>query len=171
MRQSLADATGLSERREAIVRVSFAASFPRASSCRIHAQSCSELVCLPGCFRDGIAWGKGKAFAAGISSRQSPGFEVESQGYVTGMGCDGSLLQFRNPGKAEDPFAVPGGGISAKGNRKQFEGAFLPPESETVNAAEDLIFAERCREDCGRRGNYIGSPERSEAGLSVDIEI
>src|ERR1700687_2044489 len=58
-------------------------SFPRARSCRIHAQSCSELVCLPRCFRDGIAWGKSIAFAAGISSRKSPGFEVESQGYVT----------------------------------------------------------------------------------------
>jgi hypothetical protein len=33
------------------------------------------------------------------------------------------------------------------------------------------IFAERCREDCGRRGNYIGRPEQSKAGLSVDIEI
>src|SRR5713101_8168652 len=63
------------------------------------------------------------------------------------------------------------GAISAKGNRKQFEGVFLQLESETVNTAEDLIFAERCREDCGRRGNCSGSPERSEAGLSVDIEI
>jgi len=72
---------------------------------------------------------------------------------------------------AEDPFAVHAGGLSAKGNRKQFEGAFLLLESETVNAAEDLIFAERCREDSGRRGNCIGGPERSEAGLSVDIEI
>jgi hypothetical protein len=83
----------------------------------------------------------------------------------------GIALAIPESRQAEDPFAVPGGGISAKGNRKQFEGAFLPPESEPVNAAEDLIFAERCREDCGRRGNYIGSPERSEAGLSVDIEI
>src|ERR1700730_18403211 len=101
--QSLADATELSERQEAIVRVRFAASFPWASSCRIHAQSCSELVCLLGCFRDGIAWGKANAFAAGISSRKSPGFEagfeVESQGYLTVMGFDGSCLQFRNPGQ------------------------------------------------------------------------
>ena len=44
-------------------------------------------------------------------------------------------------------------------------------ESETVNAEEDLIFAERCREDSRRRGNCIGVPERSEAGLAVDIEI
>src|ERR1700682_3189978 len=56
----------------------------------------------------------------------------------------------------------PAGGISAKGNRKQFEGAFLLLESETVNAAEDLILAERCREDCSRRGNCVGSPERNE---------
>src|SRR5713101_1147661 len=99
MRQSLADATGLSERREAIVRVSFAVSFPWASWCRIHAQSCSELVCLPECFRDEIAGGKGKAIAAAISSRKSPGFEVESQAYLTMMGYDGSFLQFRNPGQ------------------------------------------------------------------------
>src|SRR6266852_512602 len=72
---------------------------------------------------------------------------------------------------AEDPVAVHAVGLSAKGNRKPFEGAFLPLEGETVNAAEDLIFAERCREGCGRRGNCIGGPERSEAGLSVDIEI
>ena len=69
------------------------------------------------------------------------------------------------------PVAVHGGGISAKGNREQFEGAFLLLESGIANAAEDLIFAERCREDCGRHGNCIGSPERSEAGLSVDIEV
>jgi hypothetical protein len=73
--------------------------------------------------------------------------------------------------QAEDPVAVQAGPISAKGNRKQFEGAFLLLERETVDTAEDLTFAERCREDCGRRGNCIGGPERSEAGLSVDIEI
>ena len=73
--------------------------------------------------------------------------------------------------QAEDPFAVRAGGISTKGNRKQFEGAFLLLESETVNAPEDLISAERCREDRGRRGNCIGGRERIEAGLSVDIEI
>jgi hypothetical protein len=62
--------------------------------------------------------------------------------------------------------------MSAKGNRQQFEGAFLLLESETVDTAEDLTFAEQCREDCGRRGNCIGGPKRSEAGgLSVDIEI
>ena len=73
--------------------------------------------------------------------------------------------------QAEDPVAVHASGISAKGNRKQFEGAFLSLESETVNVAEELIFAERCGEDCGRRRNCIGGPERSEAGLSVDVEI
>ena len=39
---------------------------------------------------------------------------------------------------AEDPVAVHAGAISAKGNRKQFEGAFLLLESETVDTAEDL---------------------------------
>ena len=68
--------------------------FSVANSWRIHAQSCSELVCLPGCSRDAIGWGKGNAFAAGISSRDSPGFEVESQGYLTGMGYDGSSCNF-----------------------------------------------------------------------------
>src|SRR5713101_8168651 len=48
-----------------------------------------------------IAWGKGKAIAAGISSRKSPGFEVESQGYLTVIGYDGSFLQFRNPGSMQ----------------------------------------------------------------------
>src|SRR6266851_5222696 len=62
--------------------------------------------------------------------------------------------------QAEDLVAVRAGGISAKGNRKQFEGAFLLLESETVNAAENLIFAERCREDSGRRGNRTGGRER-----------
>src|SRR5467141_2853905 len=106
MRQSLADATGRFERREAIVRVSFAASFPRASSCRIQAQSCAKLVCLPGCFRDGIAWGKGKAFAAGISSRKSPGFEVESQGVFDGDGIRRIVLAIPESRQAEDLGAV-----------------------------------------------------------------
>jgi hypothetical protein len=87
-----------------------------------------------------------------------------------GDGMRRIVLAIPESRQAEDRVTVRAGGISAKGNRKQFEGAFLLLESETVNAAEDLIFAERCREDCGRRGNCIGGPERSEAGLSVDIE-
>ena len=81
------------------------------------------------------------------------------------------VLGTPEPQQGEEPVAGHAAGISAKGNRRQFEGAFLLLESETVNTAEDLIFDERCREDCGRRGNCIGAPERSEAGLSVDIEI
>jgi hypothetical protein len=56
-------------------------------------------MCSAGCFRDGIAWGQDKLIAVGRSSRKSPGFEVESQGYLTVMGYDGSFLPFRNPGK------------------------------------------------------------------------
>jgi hypothetical protein len=88
-----------------------------------------------------------------------------------GDGIRRIVLAIPESRQAEDPVAVHAGGISAKGNRKQFEGAFLLLEGETVNTAEDLIFVERSREDCGRRGNYIGGPERSEAGLTVDIEI
>jgi len=88
-----------------------------------------------------------------------------------GDGIRRIVLAIPESRQAEDRVTVRAGGISAKANRKRFEGACLLLESETVNAAEDLIFAERCREDCGRRGNCIGGPERSEAGLSVDIEI
>jgi hypothetical protein len=51
-----------------------------------------------------------------------------------------AISEFRH---AEDPVAVGAGKISAKGNGKQFQGAFLL-EGETVILAEHLIFAERC---------------------------
>jgi hypothetical protein len=171
MRQSLADATGLSERRDGIVRVSVAASFPWASWCRIHAQSCSELVCLPGCFRDRIAWGKGKAFAAGIFSRKSPGFEVESQAYLTAMGYDGSFLQFRNPGKRRTRLQSMLAGSPPKGIASSLRVLSCCSKVKLSMRQKIWIFAERCREDGGRRGNCIGGPERSEGDLSVDIEI
>jgi hypothetical protein len=53
-----------------------------------------------------------------------------------GDGIRRIVLAFPESRQAEDPVAVHAGGISAKGNRKQFEGAFLLLESETVNAAE-----------------------------------
>jgi len=88
-----------------------------------------------------------------------------------GDGIRRIVLAIPESRQAEDPVAVRAIGSAYDGDGEQFEGAFLPPESETVNAAEDLIFTEQCREDCGRRGNCIGGPERSEAGLSVDIEV
>jgi hypothetical protein len=88
-----------------------------------------------------------------------------------GDGIRRIVLAIPQSRQAEDPVAVHAAGISAKGNRKQFEDAFLLLESEAVNAAEDLIFAERSREDCGRRGNCMEGQERREAGLSVVIEI
>jgi hypothetical protein len=44
------------------------------------------------------------------------------------------VLAIPEPGHAKDPVAVGAGEISAKGNGKQFQGAFLL-ESETVNPA------------------------------------
>src|SRR6266851_8157616 len=79
---------------------------------------------------------------------------------LDGDGIRRIVLAIPESRQAEDLVAVRAGGISAKGNRKQFEGAFLLLESETVNAAENLIFAERCREDSGRRGNRTGGRER-----------
>lgn len=43
-------------------------------------------------------------------------------------------------------------------------------EGKADNAPEELICAERCREDRGWRGTCIGGRERSELGLP-DIEI
>jgi len=71
----------------------------------------------------------------------------------------------------DDPVAVRASGLAAEGDDEQFERAFLSLEGNAVNAPMDLILAERYREDCGRCGNCIGGPERSEAGLSVDVEI
>ena len=83
----------------------------------------------------------------------------------------GIVLAIEESGQAENPVAVGTSGIAAKGNGKQFQGAFLLFESEAVNSPKDLVFTERCREDCIRRGNRIGGPERSEAGLSIGIQI
>src|SRR5258708_17093182 len=82
-----------------------------------------------------------------------------------GDGMRRIVLAIPESRQAESPFAVHAGGISAEGNRKQFEGVFLPLESETVNTAEDLIFAQRYREEWGRRGDWIGGTEGSRAGL------
>jgi hypothetical protein len=57
------------------------------------------------------------------------------------------------------------------GDGEQLKRAFLLFESKTVNSPEDLILAERSREECGQRGYCLGNPGRSEASLSVDIEI
>ena len=111
------------------------------------------------------------ASAAGMSSRKSSEFQVESPGYSTVTGYGGSYLQFRSPGQAEKPVAVGASGIAAEGDRKQFQRAFLLLKSEAIHAPEDLIFAERCREDCVRRWNRIRGPERSETGLAVDIQV
>src|SRR5208282_3489390 len=73
--------------------------------------------------------------------------------------------------QAKDAVTVGAGGIAAKGDRKQFQGAFLLFESEAVHSPEDLVFTERCREDCIWRGNRFGGPERSEMGLAVGIQI
>src|ERR1700681_416765 len=75
-----------------------------------------------------------------------------------GDGIRRIVLAIPESRQAEDRVTVRAGGISAKANRKRFEGACLLLESETVNAAEDLIFAERCREDCGRVGTVSEVP-------------
>jgi hypothetical protein len=81
------------------------------------------------------------------------------------------VLAIQESRQAEDAVAVCAGGIAAKGNREQFQGAFLLFESKAVNPPEDLVLTERSREDCVRWGNRIGSPERSEMGLPVGIQV
>jgi hypothetical protein len=124
-----------------------------------------------GRFRTVIARDGRSASAARMSNRRSSEFQVESPGYSTVTGKVGSYLQLRNPGKRRTRFAVRAGGIAAKGNGKQFQGAFLLFESETFHSPENLVFAEGCREDDIRRWNRIGRPERKEAGLSIGIQI
>lgn len=58
--------------------------------------------------------------------------------------------------------------MAAENDGAQFKRALLVREGKVDNAPEDLIFAERCREDRGWRANCIGGRERSEVG---DIEI
>ena len=81
------------------------------------------------------------------------------------------VLESRESRQAKDAVAVGASGIAPEGDGKQLEGAFLLLEGIAVYAPKDLILAERCREDCVRRGNGIGGPERSEAGLAVGIQI
>jgi hypothetical protein len=83
----------------------------------------------------------------------------------------GIVLAIEESGQTENPVTVGTSGVAAKGNGKQFQGAFLLFESESVNSPKDLVFTERCREDCIRRGYRIGGPERSEVGLSIGIQI
>src|SRR5271155_130703 len=81
------------------------------------------------------------------------------------------VLAIQESRQAENPIAVRAGGIAAKGNGKQFQGAFLLFESESVNSPKDLVLTERCREDRVRRGNCIGGAKRSEARLSIGVQI
>ena len=81
------------------------------------------------------------------------------------------VLAIKESGQAENPIAVRAGGIAAKGNGKQFQGAFLLLESETFHSPENLVLTEGCREDDIRRWNRIGRPERRDAVLSIGIQI
>ena len=44
-------------------------------------------------------------------------------------------------------------------------------EVEAFDAPEHLIFAWRCREDCGRRRDCIRRSERSEPGVAVCVDV
>src|SRR5208283_5981973 len=92
-------------------------------------------------------------------------------GVFDGDGIRRIVLAIHESRQAENPVTVRASGIPAKGNRKQFQGAFVLFKSEAVNSPKDLILAERCREDSIRRGNRIRGAERSEAVLSVGVEI
>src|ERR1017187_3620404 len=72
------------------------------------------------------------------------------------------VLAIQESGQSEDAVAVSTSGIAAKGDGKQFQGAFLLFESEAVHPPEDLVLTERRREDRIRRGNRIRDPERNE---------
>src|SRR4029077_8508116 len=99
------------------------------------------------------------------------GIPSGNAGVFNGDGIRRIVLAIQESGKAENPIAVRAGGIAAKGNRKQFQRAFLLFKSEAVNSPEDLVLTERCREDCIRRGNRIRGAERSEAGLAIGVQI
>src|SRR5258708_40325497 len=88
--------------------------------------------------------------------------------------CDrirGIVLAIQESRQAKDAVTVGAGGIAAKADRKQFQGAFLLFESEAVHSPEDLVFTERCREDCIWRRNRFGGPEQSEARVSLRVHI
>jgi hypothetical protein len=159
---------GLSERREASFRVSFAASFPWASSCRTQAQSRSEFECLWGCFRVVTERYKGgirrqniepEVFA--VPSGIAGVFDVDATRRI--------VFAIEESRKAENPVAVRATEIAAKGDGQEFQGAFLLFESEAVNPPTDLVLTERCRKNRIWRGNSLGGPERTEAPLSISI--
>src|ERR1700678_481925 len=66
------------------------------------------------------------------------------------------VLAIEESWKAKHAVAVRAGGIAAKGDGKQFQGAFLLFESEAIHAPENLVLAKRCGDDCVRCGNGIG---------------
>ncbi len=54
------------------------------------------------------------------------------------------VLAIQESRQAKHAVAIRTGGISAKGDRKQLQRAFLLFEREAVNPPKDLIFTERC---------------------------
>ncbi len=80
------------------------------------------------------------------------------------------VLAIRQSLQLENPVAAGAIEIAAENDGAQFKRAFLVRKDKAHNAPEDLIFAERCREDRGWRGNSIGGRQRSDVGLP-DIEI
>src|ERR1700678_3150973 len=65
------------------------------------------------------------------------------------------VLAIEESWQAKHAVAVRAGGIAAKGDGKQFQGAFLLFEAEAVNSPKDLVLTERCGDDCVRRGDGI----------------
>src|ERR1022692_4931332 len=86
-------------------------------------------------------------------------------GVFDGGGIRRIVLAIEESRQSEDAVAVGTSGIAAKGNCKQFQGAFLLFESEAVNPPQDLIFTERCRKDYIRWGNSIRGPKRGWGGI------
>ena len=83
----------------------------------------------------------------------------------------GRILPVEETGNAQHSVSVRASGIATEGLGDQFERLFLTLEVEASDSPERLVFAGRSRDDRGRRGNQIGRPQRSEAGVAILVDL
>jgi len=81
------------------------------------------------------------------------------------------VLAIHESGDAKNAVAVCAGDVAVERHRKQLERHLLRVEVKVLHAPQHLVFARRCGDDHVRLRHKLGSPERSEPGFSVHVDV
>ena len=127
---------------------------------------------LSGTFVAGICGRIGHRFDQRGSSRSKVlGLEMESLGYSTVTRWAGSYFWFRNPGRRRTRLQSVQAGSPPKAIASNLSRRSCCSNVKLIDPPEHLVFAGRCREDCGRNRDRIRAPNRSKSGLAIRVDI